>query len=128
MTPSLYETISQGSTLMSITARKAQEECDNPEKVKFYAEELQKTVKSLLKVPDDNFTSEGVQRYKTVLSEIDTAAKQLSEKCNDSENVMEITGRDLKPLFIQLGDILKSERPEIRGKSFWETIKEHFKK
>lgn len=127
MPPSLYETLMQGSALMSITARKAQEQKDNPEKVKFYARELQKTVKSFQKVPDNNFTSDGVQRYKTVLSEIDAAARQLSEKCNDSESIMEITGNNLKSLLIQLGDILKSERPEIRGKSFWERLKERFK-
>ena len=113
---------------MSITVRKVQEQKDNPPKVKFYAGELQKAVKSLLKVPDDNFTSEGIKRYKTVLSEIDAAAMQLSEKCNDFESVIEITGGDLKPLLIHLGDVLKSEHPEILGKSFWETIKDRFKK
>ena len=41
---------------------------------------------------------------------------------------MQLTGGNLKTLFIQLGEVLEGERPEIRGKSFWETIKERFKK
>lgn len=127
MTPSIYETISQGNALMSITARKAQEECDNPEKVKFYASELRKTVLSLRQISESQFSPEGKQSYFGILSEIDDIASRLAKECDDPDNVMILTGRT-KGLFYLIGEVLHGERPEIRGKSFWETIKERFKK
>lgn len=127
MPPSLYETISQGNALMSITARKAQEECDNPEKVKVYASELRKTVLSLQKISESQFSPDGKQSYYRLLSEIDNIASQLANECDNPDNVMILTGR-MKGPFYQIGEVLHDECPEIRGKSFWETIKERFKK
>lgn len=127
MTPSIYETISQGNALMSITARKAQEECDNPEKVKFYAGELRKNVQSLRQISESQFSPEGKQSYYGLLSEIDNIASQLANECDNPDNVMILTGR-MKGSFYQIGEVLHDECPEIRGKSFWETIKERFKK
>lgn len=128
MTPSLYQIISQGGSLMSIIAAKAQQEKDNPENVKRYAGELKRAVSALLKVNDDELSVEGKQRFKGILSEIDDVASQLADECDDPQTVMHLTGGELKSLLSQFGDLLKSERPEIRGKSFWESIKERFKK
>ncbi len=128
MSPSLYEIISQGGSLMSIIAAKAQQEKENPENVKRYAGELKKTVSTLRKVNTEEFSVEGKQRLKGILSEIDDVASQLADECDDSKTVMHLTGGELKFLLSQFGDLLKSERPEIRGKSFWESIKERFKK
>lgn len=127
MDSNIYETIIQGNALMSITARKAQEECDNPEKVKFYAGELRKTVQSLRQISESKFSPEGKQSYYGLLSEIDDIASQLADECDNPDNVMILTGRT-KGLFYLIGEVLHGERPEIRGKSFLETIKERFKK
>lgn len=128
MTPSLYEIISQGGSLMNIIAAKMQQEKDNPENVKRYAGELKRTVSTLLKVNTNEFSVEGRQRFKGILSEINNVASQLADGCDAPETVMHLTGGELKSLLTQFGDLLKSERPEIRGKGFWESIKERFKK
>lgn len=128
MPPSLYEIISQGGSLMNVIVAKAQQEQENPENVKRYAGELKRTVSTLLKVNTDEFSAEGRQRFKGILSEIDDAASQLADECDDPQTVMHLTGGELKSLLTQFGDLLKSERPEIRGKGFWESIKERFKK
>lgn len=128
MTPSLYEIISQGGSLMSIIAANARQEKDNPENVKRYAGEPKRTVSTLLKVNTDELSVEVKQRFKGILSEIDDTASQLADECDDPRTVMHLTGGELKSLLTQFGDLLKSERPEIRGKGFWESIKERFKK
>ena len=128
MDPELYTIISQGISLMNVITAKAQQENHNPESVKLYSGELQRSVRLLLKVHDEEFSSEGWRRYNAILSEINDAASELAECCEDSESVRQLTGGNLKTLLIQLGEVLEDERPEIRGKSFLETIKERFKK
>lgn len=126
MTPELYTIISQGISLMNVITAKAQRENDNPESVKFYASELQRSVDSLLKVHEAEFSLEGWQQYNSTLSEISDTASELAECCDDSESVMQLTGGNLKTLLIQLGEVLEGERPEIRDKSFFERMKERF--
>ena len=128
MTPELYTIISQGISLMNVIAAKAQQENDNSENVKFYAVELQRSVSSLLKVQECEFSPEGWQQYTAILSKINDTASELAECCEDSESVRQLTGGNLKTLLSQLGKVLEGERPEIRGKSFFERIKERFGK
>ena len=128
MTPSLYEIITQGSTLLSAIAAKMQQGKDDSESVKEYAGELRQAANTLLKAHSNEFTPNGWNQYENILSEINRVGSQLAEECEDSDAVMQLTGGELKSLLTQLGSLLKSERPEIRGKSFWESVKEHFKK
>ena len=126
MDPELYNIISQGISLMNVITARAQRENDNPESVKFNASELQRSVDSLLKVHEAEFSLEGWQQYNSTLSEINNTASELAECCEDSESVMQLTGGNLKTLLVQLGEVLEGERPEIRGKSFFERLKERF--
>ena len=128
MDSELYNIISQGISLMNVIAAKAQQENDNFENVKFYAGELQRSVRSLSKVQECEFSPEGWRQYNTILSEINDTASELAECCEDSESVRQLTGGNLKILLNQLGEVLDGERPEIRGKSFWKSLKERFGK
>lgn len=126
MDPELYTIISQGISLMNVIAAKAQQDNYNPESVKLCSGELQRSVRSLLKVHEEEFSSEGWRRYNATLSEINDTAMELAEDCQDPTAVMQLTGGNLKTLLIQLGEVLEGERPEIRGKSFFERMKERF--
>jgi hypothetical protein len=126
MDPELYNIISQGISLMNVLAAKAQQENHNPESVKIYAGELQRSVRSLLKVHEEEFSPEGWRRYNATLSEINNTVAELAKCCEDSESVRQLTGGNLKTLLSQLGEVLEGERPEIRGKSFFERLKERF--
>ncbi len=128
MDPELYTIISQGISLMNVITAKSQQENHNPESIKLYAGELQRSVRSLLKVQECEFSPEGWRQYNATLSEINDTASELAECCEDSKSVRQLTGGNLKTLLIQLGEVLEGERPEIRGKSFLETIKGRFKK
>ena len=128
MSPSLYEIISQGGSLLSAIAAKMQQEKDDSESVKEYAAELGRAANSLLKAHSDEFTPDGWCKYENTLTEINGIASQLADECDDPQTVMHLTGGELKSLLTQFGDLLKSERPEIRGKSFFESIRERFKK
>lgn len=128
MTPSLYQIISQGGSLLSAIAAKMQQEKDDSESVKEYAAELGRAANSLLKAHSDEFTPDGWCKYENTLTEINGIASQLAEECENPDRVMHLTGGELKSLLSQFGDLLKNERPEVRGKSFWESIKERFKK
>lgn len=126
MPPELYTIISQGISLMNVIAAKAQQDNNNPESVKLCSGELQRSVRSLLKVQECEFSPKGWQQYTAILSEINGTASELAECCEDSESVRQLTGGNLKTLLVQLGEVLEGERPEIRGKSFFERIKERF--
>ena len=128
MTTNLYTIILQGISLMNVITANMQMKKDNPERVKYYAGELQRSVLSLQNVQESDFSFDGWRQYNAILSEINDRAAELAECCEDSESVMQLTGGNLKTLLLQLGDILKNERPEIRGKSFWEKLKERFGK
>lgn len=111
---------------MNIITAKTQDEKDNPESVKLYSVELQRSVSSLLKVQECEFSTEGWRQYNAILSEINDTAEELAECCEDSESVRQLTGGNLKTLLIQLGEVLEGERPEIRGKGFFERLRERF--
>ena len=126
MTPELYTIISQGISLMNVITAKTQDEKDTPESVKHYAGELQQSVSSLLKVHEEEFSTEGYQQYNAILSEIKDTATELAECCENSECVMQLTGGNLKTLLSRLGDILKNERPIICNKNIFERLKDKF--
>lgn len=68
------------------------------------------------------------QRFTEKLNLIKANADLLEENSANPEMISQITVYKLKPILNQCKQILDSERPEIRGKTFWESIKERFKK
>ena len=67
------------------------------------------------------------QQIKQNMFQIAATAAVLEENCQDPEKVAHIAAHELKPLLNQCEDLLNNERPEIRGKSFLERLKERFK-
>lgn len=68
--------------------------------------------------------SEAWRQILQILPRIASTAAVLEEKCHDPEMVTHITARELKPLINQCSELLDKEKPEIRGKSFLESVKD----
>ena len=71
--------------------------------------------------------SDAWQQIRQNMSRIASTAVVLEEKCQDPEIVAHIAAYELKLLLNQCEDLLNNERPEIRGRSLLERLKERFK-
>ena len=67
------------------------------------------------------------QQIRQNMIQVAATSAVLEENCQDPDKVAHIAAHELKPLLNQCEDLLNNERPEIRGRSFLERLKERFK-
>lgn len=128
MSPNYYNTLLQGLSMLNAVAASAQNFKDNPEEVRKRANTVNDVAQIFQNANSEEFSPENWQQFHQHSLQLGETAQLLAEECQKPTAVMQLTGGNLKTLLLQLGDILKNERPEIRGKSFWEKMKERFGK
>ena len=128
MSPNYYNTLLQGLSMLNAVVAGAQTYKDNPDEVKRRANAVKNVAQIFQEATPEEFKPEAWQQFRQLSTQLADTAQQLAEECDNPQQVMRLTGGNLKQIILQIKDVASKETERPHGPSIVETIKKLFKK
>lgn len=128
MSPDFYNIILQSLSMLNAVVAGAQTYKDNPEEVKRKANAINDVAQIFQDANPEEFKPGAWQQFRQLSTQLADTAQQLANECDNPEQVMRLTGGNLKQIILQIKDVASKETERPHGLSVIETIKAIFKK
>lgn len=128
MSPDFYNIILQSLSMLNAVVAGAQTYKDNPEEVKRKANAINDVAQIFQDANSEEFKPGAWQQFRQLSTQLADTAQQLANECDNPEQVMRLTGGNLKQIILQIKDVASKETERPHGPSIVETIKKLFKK